>query len=467
MPNVRGRLRPAVSIDTRGGRRLRSPGIAAFLSFLWPGLGQWYAGARRTGLVFALPVLIVAVVVASWVMQGPESLVIQMLSPGTALTIVVLLGLLAVWRIVSMVDVASSIGGRNVWRRPRVSASVALMVAVVLVSHAAAANLAWSFYEAGSKIFTTGADVSTTPPPASSDNANTLPIATPVATPATAQSRINILFVGIDSSEIRTHALTDTLMIVSVDPANGTAAMISFPRDIADFPLWTGGTYHGKINALMTDAEKHPDRFPDGGITTLSKEIGYLLGVPIHYYAAINLDGFEAMINRVGGVTIMNATAIDDPNYGGWKQPGRIGFHLAVGKQTLDGETALAYVRSRKGAGNNDFERARRQQQLLIALEHKLTDPAMIPKLPALLDDATRTITTSFPPDRLSEMLAIGRSIDDSKIVRKVLGPPYALRDTTAPDYRLVIVPKKIADLSIALFGSDSRYATTTGAVSP
>jgi hypothetical protein len=64
-------------------------------------------------------------------------------------------------------------------------------------------------------------------------------------------------------------------------------------------------------------------------------------------------------------------------------------------------------------------------------------------------------------------MLAIGRSIDDTKITRKVLGPPYALRDPRATDYRLVIVPKKIADLSIALFGSDSRYATTTGAVSP
>src|SRR5258705_1232693 len=193
---VRVRLRPAVSNDSRGGRRTRSPGIAAFLSFLWPGLGQWYAGTRRTALVLAFPVLVVAVVVASWLIQGPESLVIQMLSPGTALTIVVLIALLAVWRIVSMVDVASSVGGRHVWRSPGLSAGVALMVVVVLVSHAAAADLAWSFYQAGSKIFTTGADAGMTPPPASSDNADTLPVATPVSTPATAQSRINILFVG-------------------------------------------------------------------------------------------------------------------------------------------------------------------------------------------------------------------------------------------------------------------------------
>src|SRR4029079_16260891 len=89
-----GSRRPAVSIESRGGRRRRSPGLAAFLSFLWPGLGQWYAGTRRTALVFASPVVVVAVVVASWLLQGPEALAIQMFSPGTALTIVVLIGLL-------------------------------------------------------------------------------------------------------------------------------------------------------------------------------------------------------------------------------------------------------------------------------------------------------------------------------------------------------------------------------------
>jgi LCP family protein required for cell wall assembly len=340
-------------------------------------------------------------------------------------------------------------------------------VIVVVVSHALVANVALSFYEAGSKIFTTAADVDVSPAPLTSNDLVVLPVATPVATPATAESRINVLFLGIDSSERRTHALTDTLMVVSVDLASGTAAMVSFPRDIADFPLWSGGIYHGKINALMTDAEAHPDRFPDGGVTTLTKELGYLLGVPIHYYAAVNLDGFEAMIDLVGGITITNNTAINDPNYGGWKQPGRIGFHLSAGKHKLNGETALAYVRSRKGNGNNDFERARRQQQVLVALERKLSDPAMLTKLPELLDGAARTITTSFPPDRLEEMLALGRSIDDARITRKVLGPPFALRDPKAADYRLVFVPKKLAALSIALFGDDSRYATESGSISP
>jgi polyisoprenyl-teichoic acid--peptidoglycan teichoic acid transferase len=458
-----------MSIEPGGGRRTRSPGIAAFLSFLWPGLGQWYGGSRRTAIVFALPVVVVAVVLVSWLLQGPESLVLQLLSPGTALTVAILIVLLGLWRIVSMVDGLTSLGGRLSWRRPSLLAPFVTLIAIVLVSHLAMANIAWSFYEAGSKIFTTGVDTAATSAPTGSDSGNTsvLPIGTPVSTPATTQSRINILFVGIDSSEIRNHALTDTLLIVSVDPVTKTAAMLSFPRDIADFPLYSGGIYHGKINALMTDADKHRDRFPDGGITTLTKELGFLIGIPIHYYAAINLDGFEAMIDEVGGVTIVNNSLIDDPTYGGWKVPGKIGFHLAPGKYTLNGADALAYVRSRKGVGNNDFERARRQQQLLIALEHKLSDPSMLPKLPQLLDDATRTITTSFPADRLSEMMNLGRSIDDASITRKVLGPPYALSDPTASDYRLIIDAKKMAALSILIFGADSAYSTPAASPTP
>jgi LCP family protein required for cell wall assembly len=457
-----------MSQDAGGGQRTRSPGIAAFLSFLWPGLGQWYGGARRAALVFAAPIVVVAAYVVAGLLQGPEAFVLQLFTPGTAIAIAIVIVALGLWRIIAMANGVTRLGGRLSRRSPGLSAGFIVMVAIVVLSHAALANLAWSFYSAGSKIFTSSdPDVRATPLPSGSSGVDGLPIATPNETPKTAQSRINMLVVGIDSSEQRTHALTDTMLVISVDPVGKTAAMVSFPRDIADFPLWSGGTYHGKINALMSDAERHPDRFPDGGITTLTKELGFLLGIPIHFYAAVNLDGFEAMINEVGGVTIVNDSEIDDPTYGGWKVPGKIGFHLSAGKHTLDGATALAYVRSRKGIGNNDFERARRQQQLLVALEHKLSDPTMIPRLPALLDDATRTIATSFPPDRLAEMLALGRSIDDTMISRKVLGPPYAVRDMTASDYRLVIVPAKLSALSISLFGADSRYAATGGTTTP
>ncbi len=186
---------------------------------------------------------------------------------------------------------------------------------------------------------------------------------TPNATPQTAESRINILLTGIHGS------LNDTLMILSVNPVDDSVVMLSFPRDISNFPLYDGRTFGGKINSLMSWARNHPTDMPDGPFPTLVNELGYLLGVPIHYYAAINLNGFVKVIDDVGGVTVDNPRAINDPLYD-WLD-GTHGFTLPAGKVKLTGRTALAYARSRQGAGDSDFTRAARQQQLLVALRNE------------------------------------------------------------------------------------------------
>jgi LCP family protein required for cell wall assembly len=196
-------------------------------------------------------------------------------------------------------------------------------------------------------------------------------------------------------------------------------------------------------------------------MAALTAQIRYLLGADVDYYASVDLDGFRKLIDRVGGVTVDVTTAINDPAYGGWDQPGRIGFKLSAGRHTLNGETALAYVRSRKGVGDSDFSRARRQQQLLVALQRKLVDPAMLPNLPGILKDATKTLKTNFPPDELSDALDLARKTDEASIKRYVLGAPYSNRPTTPTDtYILVPDMAKLAELSISLFGDDSRYAT-------
>ena len=177
---------------------------------------------------------------------------------------------------------------------------------------------------------------------------------------------------GIDSSKTRAHSLTDTLLVVSVDPETRTGAMVSIPRDVGQLPLYAGGTYTGKINSLLSYARRNPKQFPDGATTTLVKEVGHLVGVPVNYYAAVNLDGFVKLVDLVGGVTVDNPRAIDDPRYGGWTDGRPVGFKLAQGQfQNLDAQEALAFVRSRYGAGDSDFSRARRQQLLLLALQRR------------------------------------------------------------------------------------------------
>src|SRR3972149_6411241 len=189
----------------------------------------------------------------------------------------------------------------------------------------AGAHLPGAFSDAGSRISVgqappAAAPSTPSPPQASGRIPPTIEpvddfLATPDATPENEKARSTILFPGLDSGADRQHALTDTLLVVSIDPETGQVAMVSFPRDIAEFPLYDGRTYTGKINSLMTSARLYPKLYPDGPLPTLTKELGYLLGVPINYFAAVNLDGFRELIDLVGGVDVVNPRTISDPYY--------------------------------------------------------------------------------------------------------------------------------------------------------
>lgn len=447
--------------------------MAAFLSFLWPGLGQLYAGRGRAAALFGLPILALALVLLVQAIGGVEHLAVLLITPSSGMTILILIALVAGWRLMAIANAMDGLGIRNAWRARRTAATFATLAVLVAGSHALAGYVAWAFYDAGTRIFVNEgtADLPTQQPAGSPSSSDPLVVdlPTPFATPATTSARINILLTGIDSGGTREHALTDTMMVVSVDPETKAVAMISFPRDIANFPLYTGGTYKNKINSLTTFAAQHPDQFPDGPMVTLQKELGFLLGAPIHYYAAIDLDGFRRMIDVVGGVTIDNPRAIDDPRYD-WLD-GTHGFRLAAGEHHLNGRTALAYVRSRQGLGDSDFTRARRQQQVLVALRTKLTSPSMLPKLPEILNAAGDTVRTSFPSNRIDDMLTLAAQIDNDTIFQVVLGPTkYATHppnETTGGTYTLELKMDEIAAMSIRIFGNASAYATATGSTPP
>jgi LCP family protein required for cell wall assembly len=451
-----------------------SASVAAFLSFIWPGLGQAYERRRRAALVFALPAAIVVGLLLLQAARGLDVLAIELITPTFALTVLVIVLVLGAWRLLSMVEAAMRSGVPTAWRRPRSVLVLVALSVIVLLTHGAAAYYAYSFYDAGHAIFvgnvtptatpTPSADASgsafpsDSPSPSSSDNSADFQ-GPPQETPPTTSSRINILFTGIDSGHGRDHALTDTMLIASIDPATKAVSMVSFPRDISNFKLWDGRTYSGKLNSLMTYALLHPKEFPDGPINTLTKELGYLLGVPIYYYAAINLDGFKQMVDMVGGVTVTYPHDIIDPSYAWEDAAGSHGFVFHAGTHHLDGRTALAFVRSRKA--DSDFARAARQQILLVALRQELTRPSMLPKIPGLLKAAAQTVRTDFPPDQAADMVSLVRGIDDKSIQKFVLGPPYSTHppnSTTGGIYTLKLNLAKVAALSIKLFGSDSRY---------
>ncbi len=458
------------------GRRARSPHIAALLSFLWPGLGQWYGGRTRAAILFAAPVIGIVLLLIAQGLGGVGQLAALVLSPSSALTVAILIALLAIWRLLSIADALTVGGVREPFRHRSTLTTFAILAGLTVLVHGILFSTAWAFYDASSRIFVADVSPEASPPASAGPGASVAPtdeyVVQPAATPETHADRINILLTGVDSAEQRTTALTDTLLIASIDPETADVVLISIPRDISDFPLYDGRTFTGKINSFQTWVRNHPDDFEDSPLAALRREVGVVICAPIHYYAAVDLAGFREMIDRVGGVTIENQRAINDPRYD-WLD-GRFGFRLSAGTHELDGDTALAYVRSRQGVGDSDFRRSRRQQQVLLALREKLTSPEMLPELPGILDAAADTVKTNFPSERIGEMIELAQRVDSSKVRQYVLGPSkYSFRvpyEETGGEYKLRLKMDALEALSIDVFGEDSRYwdpSAAGGSASP
>jgi LCP family protein required for cell wall assembly len=256
-----------------------------------------------------------------------------------------------------------------------------------------------------------------------------------------------MLLIGVDRSPNRTTNLTDTMIVASIDPVGRTVSMISVPRDLIDVPLGNGDRFGPKINSLVDYADRHPDEFPEGGVAALRTAIGALLGIEIHYGAEIDLFGFRDMIDSVGGVDVEVTRPIDDPGYDD------VGFAIGVGHHHLDGKTALAYVRSRKGLGDSDFTRAIRQQQVLVALRDAVTqDGSVLWELPGLMDAVGDTVRTDLPPSRLPQLAALMDEIDDGSVTRAIIRHPLVRSIDTRYGNSLEPDLAAIRDVAQALF---------------
>jgi LCP family protein required for cell wall assembly len=264
--------------------------------------------------------------------------------------------------------------------------------------------------------------------------------------------RLNVLLIGIDSAPGRTEALTDSMIVVSLDPVGRTVSMVSIPRDLASVPLGNGDTFGPKINSLMGWADRHPKDFPKGGIRTLEDAIGALLGIPIHYYATVDLGGFVAMVDAVGGVDITVKKALDDPNYP--RLDGTRGWSVEPGRHHFNGTDALAYARIRKSPGESDLTRAARQQEVLVALRDRAVGAGILFNLPDLMAAVGSTVRTDLPADRLPQLAALAEQIGGSSTTKLVLGSPQIKAGGASPFGSIFVpVPSRIKAMVKVVFG--------------
>jgi LCP family protein required for cell wall assembly len=457
----------------------RSPIRAALLSFVWPGLGQLYARRRIEAAIFAFPAVIVAVWVLIQLSQGALMFGASLLDDSFAISIVIVVVFIGAWRLISVFHAYAVVAHR---RRPRIldSGLLAVLLVLVLVTHGVVVTYALSFYDFDRSVASNdlmdnsptdnpsahpGEQLTAAPTPTPIPTPSLMswypgityapPVPTPVITaPPLPSRRVTILLTGIDWMTGRTHALMDSLLVVSLDPNTRKVAIVSVPRDTANYEFYWGGNagINTKINNFYNLVASGKIQAPDPALTALTKEVGWLVGVKIDYYAIVDLHGFRVMVDLIGGVCVTNPRAINDPS---------TGTFIPAGYQCMDGPTTLKYVRSREGAGDSDYSRSRRQQDVLVALEQKLATPEGLAHLPGLLGLAGTSIQTNFPLKTVKSYVSTAQKLTSKDISKCVLGPPYNFHpatSTTKGTWTSRLKMSLVAGLSVQLFGRDSRF---------
>jgi polyisoprenyl-teichoic acid--peptidoglycan teichoic acid transferase len=432
------RVRPATGPTDR--RRL----LAAILSGVIPGFGQAVNGRSREAAIFLGPSLIGLLIAGLIVWTTSATMLIaHAVVPDTLRVLLILDVLVLVWRLAAVVDAFADRRYPRQAGRPGM-VGLAIVVALVALPHGIA-----GLY--GARAFTTFEKVFSQTPGEAVGGPNDDPGSTAGPTPQTGE-RINVLLMGIDSGPNRSQALTDSLIVVSLDPIGKTVTMLSIPRDLVDVPLGNGTTFAPKINSLLGWANRHPSDFPEGGTRALEDAIGALLGIPIHYFAKVDLGGFVAMIDAVGGVDIKVARRLSDPNYGGFGVGP--GWSIEKGNHHLNGANALAYARVRKSSGENDFTRAARQQQILVALRDQAVRKNLLTSLPTLLQAVGEAVRTDLPAARLPEFAAFAEEIGGDRTTQAVLTSPMVKSGGANHPFGSVVipVPSRIKQMVAAIF---------------
>lgn len=273
-----------------------------------------------------------------------------------------------------------------------------------------------------------------------------------------AATRVNILLLGVGDADHAGSTLADTMMVASIDPRTKDVAILSLPRD-----LYVRIPKHGKykLNAAHALGEQQET---GAGPDLAKMVVGQVLDVPIHNYLRVDFSGFKKVVDVLGGVSVDVPQPLSDPEYPCEKDERRAcGFSLRTGTYVMDGALALKYARCRKGNCGDDFGRATRQQQVLLALRAKalglstLSSPA---KIADIIDTVGAHVRTDLTMDELTRLAEILKDVDQNQVRPKVIDSAVeGLVQVATVDGASVVIPVEgdekfdgLADFAHSLF---------------
>ncbi len=479
---------PAMHDPASPRRPTPSAFAAAVLSLLFPGLGHLYAGAPARALGFATPPLLALALAAGIVLRLDRfALLGVLLQPNVLVGIFVVNLAILVYRAVAAVDAwrvatylnAARLAGDGRYGPPRVRVGAASLtgllatLAVMAGLHAAIARYDLQAMDLVNCVFdetgtatceapepspSPGATAPTESPSASASSSVGSPLPSPTPLPPwDGKERLNILLIGSDEQGGGHN--TDTLIVASIDPPTGQVALFSLPRDTVDVPvpagparaLW-GSVYRSKINSWFVNNRHRADLWPGTdrtrGYNALKAILGELYGLDIRWYVEVNFDGFERVIDALGGVTINVQLPVVDDRYPG--PDGRLWrVYIPAGVQHMTGAEALIYARSRHGS--SDFDRGQRQQRVLLSLRQQTDIGALLPRLDELVDALKSAVRTDIPVGEIPKLLSLAEQINTRSIRSYVFAPPLFAREILSGDPRGYVVIPNVSRIRAAV----------------
>ncbi|NQT49802.1 LCP family protein [Candidatus Kuenenbacteria bacterium] len=233
------------------------------------------------------------------------------------------------------------------------------------------------------------------------------------------EDRINILLLGMGGAGHEGPYLTDTMIIASIQPSTKKVGMLSVPRDllteIPGFGWW-------KVNNANAFGEQ---KDPGNGGELAKQVLEKTFDIPIHYFVRIDFAGFETIIDDLGGIKVLVDTGFTDYQYPTNDYKYQV-VSYESGWQTMDGDEALKFARSRHGNNGqgSDFARSKRQQKIIEAIKKRvfsyrfLLSPRKITKLSQKL---AKHLRTDFEPWEIVKLAKLFEKIDTENIITKVL----------------------------------------------
>lgn len=254
------------------------------------------------------------------------------------------------------------------------------------------------------------------------------------------EDRINLLLLGVGGPGHIGPYLSDTIMLLSLKPSTNEAAVISIPRDLY-VPI--PGFGKRKINnAYAFGFAETQDS--ETGASLAKSAIEDIFAVPVHYYVVVDFQGVEDLVDAVGGLDIYVEKDLYDESFP-TDDFGVTTIAFEKGWHKLDGEEALQYARSRQST--SDFDRAKRQQQILVASKNKILNyenlfrPDRVSKLLKVLDN---NLATDLEVWQIVQLAKIAKSIKSKNIIHKVLdnGPYGVLTEIISEDGAFLLFPR-------------------------